>query len=115
MMPLHIPLLVLALHVQDQPRAQVDCKEWHECRQLALDAAERQDYETFHDLAWRAVQTGPKNDPELMYLLPGAQSRSGGPSDALVMLLRLAKMGAKTDAATSDDFRRVRALPGWTE
>jgi hypothetical protein len=115
MMPLYIPLLFLVLHVQDQPRARVECKEWHECRQLALDAAERQDYETFHDLAWRAVQTGPKNEPALMYLLARAQSLSGRPSDALVMLQRLAKMGAKTDAATSDDFRRVRALPGWTE
>jgi hypothetical protein len=115
MMPLHIPLLVLALHVQDQPPARVDCKEWHECRQFALDAAERQDYETFHDLAWRAVQTGPKNDPTLMYLLARAQSLSGRPSDALVMLQRLARMGTKTDAATNDDFRRVRALPGWAE
>jgi len=115
MMPLHIPLLVLALHVQDQPRAQVDCKEWHECRQLALDAAERQDYETFHDLAWRAVQTGPKNDPALMYLLARAQSLSGRPGDALVMLQRLARMGTKNDAATNNDFHRVRALPGWAE
>lgn len=115
MMPLHIPLLVLFLHGQDQPRARVDCKEWHECRQLALDAAERQDYETFHDLAWRAVQTGPKNDPALMYLLARAQSLSGHASDALVMLQRLAQMGTKTDAATNDDFRRVRALPGWAE
>jgi hypothetical protein len=115
MMPLHIPLLVLALHVQDQPRPRVDCKEWRECRQFALDAAEGQDYETFHDLAWRAVQTGPKNDPALMYLLARAQSLSGRPSDALVMLQRLARMGTKTDAATNDDFRRVRALPGWAE
>jgi len=115
MMPLHIALLVLALHVQDQPPARVDCKEWHECRQLALDAAERKDYETFHDLAWRAVQTGPRNDPALMYLLARAQSLSGRPSDALVMLQRLARMGTKTDAATDDDFRRVRALSGWAE
>ncbi len=115
MMLLHIPLLVLALHVQDQPRARVDCKEWHECRQLALDAAERQDYETFHDLAWRAVQTGPKNDPALMYLLARAQSLSGRPDDALVMLQRLARLGTKNDAATNDDFRRVRGLPGWAE
>jgi hypothetical protein len=114
MMPLHILLLVV-LQVQDSPRARVDCKEWHECRQLALDAAERQDYETFHDLAWRAVQTGPKNDPALMYLLARAQSLSGRPGDALVMLQRLAQIGTKTDAATNDDFRRVRALPGWAE
>jgi hypothetical protein len=114
MMPFHILLLVV-LQVQDSPRARVDCKEWHECRQLALDAAERQDYETFHDLAWRAVQTGPRNDPALMYLLARAQSLSGRPGDALVMLQRLAQRGTKTDAATNDDFRRVRALSGWAE
>jgi hypothetical protein len=31
------------------------------------------------------------------------------------MLRRLAQLGVVTDAATSDDFRRVRALPGWPE
>lgn len=115
MMPLYVPLLVLVLHVQDPSPARIDCKEWHECRQRALDAAERQDYESFHDLAWRAVQTGPKNDVALMYLLARAQSLSGRPGDALVMLQRLSQMGTKTDAATNDDFRRVRALPGWAE
>jgi len=115
MIPLHIPLLVIALNFQDSARDRVDCKEWHECRQLALDAADRQDYETFHDLAWRAVQTGPKNDPALLYLLARAQSLSGRPGDALVMLQRLAQMGSKTDAATNDDFRRVRALPAWAD
>ena len=115
MMPFYIPLLVIALNFQDSAHERVDCKEWHECRQLALDAADRQDYETFHDLAWRAVQTGPKNDPALMYLLARAQSLSGRPGDALVMLQRLAQMGSKTDAATSEDFRRVRALPGWAD
>jgi hypothetical protein len=115
-MPLvHVALVVLTLFVQDSQPARGDCREWHECRQLALDAAERQDYERFHDLAWRAVQTGPKNDPTLMYLLARAQSLSGRPGDALVMLQRLAQMGTKTDAATNDDFRRVRALPGWAE
>ena len=115
MMFFHIPLLVILLNFQDSARAPVDCKEWHECRQLALDAADRQDYETFHDLAWRAVQTGPKNDPALMYLLARAQSLSGRPGDALVMLQRLAHIGSKTDAATNADFRRVRALPGWAD
>jgi hypothetical protein len=91
------------------------CSEWQECRQLAIDAAARQDYEAFHDLAWRAVQTGPKNDAQLMYLLARAQSLSGRPGDALVMLQRLAAMGVHTDAAASDDFRRVRTLPGWLE
>lgn len=111
----HVLLFVFSLFIQDPPAPRPDCKEWHECRQLALDAAARQDYETFHDLAWRTVQTGPKNDPDLMYLLARAQSLSGRPGDALVMLQRLTQMGRKTDAATNDDFRRVRALPGWAE
>lgn len=115
MSPVHVALFVITLHLQDPTPARTDCREWHECRQLALDAADRKDYEAFHDLAWRAVQTGPKNDPALMYLLARAQSLSGRPSDALVMLQRLQQMGTKTDAATNDDFRRVRALPGWAE
>src|SRR5262245_44206747 len=91
------------------------CSDWRECRQLALGAAERGDFETFHDLAWRAVQTGPPRDPALMLLLARAQSLSGRPHDALVMLQRLAEMGVGTDAATSDDFSRTRELPGWSE
>jgi hypothetical protein len=109
-----VALVVITLAFQDaQPRS--DCKEWHECRQLAVEAAERQDYERFHDLAWRTMQVGPKNDAAIMYLLARAQSLSGRPGDALVMLQRLAQMGTTNDAATNDDFRRVRALPGWAE
>ncbi len=96
-----------------QPPARPTCADWHECRQMALDAAARQDYETFHDLAWRTVQVGPASDPDLMYLLARAQSLSGRPHDAFVMLERLADKGVRTDAATNDDFRRVRALAGW--
>jgi hypothetical protein len=113
MTPFHVALLIV-LHVQD-PQPRIECRQWQECRQLAVDAAARQDFETFHDLAWRAVQTGPKNNPDLMYLLARAQSLSGRPGDALVMLQRLARMGVPTDAVTNDDFRRVRALPAWTE
>lgn len=50
-----------------------------------------------------------------MYLLARAQSLSGRPGDALVMLRRLAQMGVATDAKTNDDFRRVRELSGWPE
>ena len=50
-----------------------------------------------------------------MTLLARAQSLSGRPGDALVMLRRLADMGVVTDAATNDDFRRVRALSGWAD
>jgi hypothetical protein len=91
------------------------CKEWQVCRQLALEAADRKDYEGFLDLAWRAFNTGPRNSPELMALLARAQSLSGRPGDALVMLQRLAGLGVSTDAATSDDFANVRALPGWAD
>ena len=92
-----------------------DCRAVDECRQLALAAASREDFEVFHDLAWRAVQLGPKNDPSLMYLLARAQSLSGRPNDAIVMLERIISMGVAVDAATNDDFRRVRALPRWPE
>lgn len=109
-------LLVLsAVSGQDAPPKPA-CRAWQECRQLAVDASERQDFESFHDLAWRAVQLGPKNDPALMYLLARAQSLSGRPTDAIVMLERLTSMGVPVaDAATSDDFRRVRALPRWPD
>jgi hypothetical protein len=96
-------------------QAAPDCRDWQACRQLALDAASRQDYDTFHDLAWRTLQAGPKNDPALMTLVARAQSLSGRPHDALVMLQRLLAMGVVTDAATNDDFARVRALPAWAE
>jgi hypothetical protein len=91
------------------------CTEWRRCRELARAAADRGEYETFHDLAWRAVQTGPPKNPELMYLLARAQALSGRSHDALVMLQRLAELGAPSDAVTSDDFSRVRQLPGWPE
>jgi hypothetical protein len=61
------------------------------------------------------MQKSKRNDPDLMYLLARAQSLSGRPGDALVMLQRLAQMGIPTDADTNDDFRRVRALPAWTD
>ena len=92
-----------------------DCREWQTCRQLALDAAGRQEFDLFHDLAWRAVNLGPKNDPALMTLLARAQSLAGRPHDALVMLNRLAAMNVVTDAATNEDFSGVRALPGWAD
>jgi hypothetical protein len=98
-----------------QPPRDVACTEWHDCQRLALAAADRREYEAFHDLAWRAVQTGPPKDPSLMYLLARAQALSGRPHDAQVMLERLADMGVASDAATNDDFARTRQLPGWPE
>jgi hypothetical protein len=98
-----------------QPARDFGCTEWRACRELALAAADRGDYETFHNLAWRAVQTGPPKEPALMYLLARAQALSGRPHDALIMLERLAEMGVPSDAATNDDFVRTRQLPGWPE
>jgi hypothetical protein len=92
-----------------------DCAPWQECRDRALDARGRGEFERFHDLAWRAVQTGPKNDPALMYLLARAQALSGRRRDALIMLRRLADSGVATDAAADEDFRRTRELAGWAE
>jgi hypothetical protein len=93
--------------------APIDCHEPQACSDLALEARARGAYEVFHDLAWRAVQTGRPNDPGLMYLLARAQALSGRRRDALVMLRRLAESGVVTDAATDEDFRRVRELPEW--
>src|SRR5436190_17334965 len=111
-------LLLVAAILEGAPAAAqagrpAACSASQQCRQLALEAAGRGDYEAFHDLAWRAVQTGKRNDPALMYLLARAQALSGRPHDALVMLERLADMGVASDAATNEDFRRTRELPGW--
>jgi hypothetical protein len=92
------------------------CREWHDCQRLALDAYARGEYEQFHDLAWRAIQTGPTRNTDLMYLLARAQSLSGRPHDALVMLRRLADTGfVIADAATDPDFRAVREHRQWPE
>jgi hypothetical protein len=92
-----------------------ECTDWQACRDLAAAAATREDFEAFHDLAWRAVQKGPKNERALMLMLARAQSLSGRPGDALVMLERLVQLGTAPDIATDPDFRRVRALPGWPD
>src|SRR5436189_6409722 len=96
--------------IASQPPRDYGCNEWHECHRLALAAADRGDYQTFHDLAWRAVQTGPPRDPALMYLLARAQALSGRPHDALMMPQRLAEMGVPYDAANNADFIRTRQL-----
>ncbi len=113
---LHVALLIsasLATPAQSAPH-KPDCATWEMCRQQAVDAATREEFEAFHDLAWRAVQLGPKNDPALMLLLARAQSLSGRPGDAVVMLDRLVAMGVPVDIDTDDDFRRVRTLKGDT-
>jgi hypothetical protein len=50
-----------------------------------------------------------------MYLLARAQALSGRAHDALVMLQRLADMGVPSDAASNEDFRSTRELPGWPD
>ena len=115
-MPLLFVVLLTILNgheVRAQGRA--DCGDWRECHQRAVEAASQREYEAFHDLAWRAVQKGPKEDASLMYVLARAQSLSGRPHDALVMLLRLADRGITTDAATNEEFAPVRRLAQWPD
>jgi hypothetical protein len=106
-----LALIALLLTVQSQTL----CPDVASCRSLALEAQEREDYEAFHDLAWAAYRKGRPNDPEMMLLVARAQSLSGRPGDALVMLERIVAAGAVTDSVTSEDFARVRALPRWPE
>jgi len=91
------------------------CADAADCRRQAADAVARGDFEMAHDLSWRAVQKGRPNDPDLMLALARAQSLSGRPGDALVMLARLADRGVRPDIANDPDFRRVRDLAGWPE
>ena len=108
-------MIVVALFVLLSTHPPQQCSDVASCRTQAEAARENKDYEAFHDLAWAAFRQGKKNDPELMLFVARAQSLSGRPLDALVMLERIAKLGIATDAATSDDFARVRALPRWPE
>src|SRR5436190_10150768 len=104
-MPLAFLLLLASL--QTPP-----CADVASCRADAEAAAARGDYEVFHDLAWRAVQKGKANDPALMFLLARAQSLSGRPDDAIVMLGRLADLHVPIDVSLAD-FDRARSRPGW--
>ena len=112
-----LALLALLMRLSASPAPQTEptaCPRWKDCQQLALDAAAREDFETFHSLAWRAVQSGPANDADLMFMLARAQTLSGRAHDALVMLGRLVDRGiVHPEVETTDDFRRVRSLAGW--
>ena len=110
---LSAPVLLFFLLLS--PQASASCADVSSCRAAALEAQARRDFETFHDLAWLAYRKGRPDDAELMLLLARAQSLSGRPTDALVMLERVMARGISTDAATSEDFARVRALPRWSE
>ena len=98
-----------------QPPAGPECTSWQECRDQVDAALAAESYERALDLAWRALQRGPKDDPSLMFLLARAQTLAGRPQDALVMLRRLAERSVATDALTHPDLARVRELPGWAE
>ena len=105
-----LAVVVLTLMVQTQPPT---CADAASCRQAAIEAMQQKDYEAFHDLAWLAFRKGKADDPELMLLLARAQSLSGRPGDAIVMLERLAARGIITEVETSDDFAAVRRHPRW--
>jgi hypothetical protein len=107
----HIFTLILLLQGAPGPA----CADAADCRTRAEAAAARGDYETFHDLAWRAVQKGRRNDTDLMFLLARAQSLSGHLDDALVMLERIADLGGKPDVAANPDFAHVVQLQRWPE
>ena len=103
-------VFVLSLLLLQSPPAA--CSTSDACRAEALIAEAAGQFETFHDLAWRAVQKGKPNDPELMTMLARAMALSGRPGDAIVMVERLADMGVKVDAS-GDEFRVVRTLNDW--
>ena len=88
------------------------CTGVAECRAQTEAAIAQGEYERAHDLAWRTVQQGPRNDHALMLLLARTQALSGRPDDALVMIRRLAEMGAIVEVS-ADEFARMRELPGW--
>jgi hypothetical protein len=110
----HIVVAAL-LTVLWSPQQKDPCADLASCRAAAEAARESRDYEAFHDLAWATYRKGKSNDPDLMLLVARAQSLSGRPGDALVMLERIAALGVRTDAESSEDFARVRALPRWKE
>jgi hypothetical protein len=91
----------------------VECDTWQACQAAVETALAAESFDRAHDLAWRAVQRGPQDDPALMFLLARAQSRVGRPQDALVMVRRLAERGVATAAATHPDLARMRQLDGW--
>ena len=115
--PAFLLLLALPILSAGAPAApqSTDCATWSECRALVEEAIATGAFQQAHDLAWRAVQLGPKDDADLMFLLARAQSLAGRPHDALVMVRRLAERGIATGSETHPDLVRMRALPGWPD
>ena len=91
------------------------CTDAPECRRQAAEAIAAGEFEQAHDLAWRAMQKSRPNDAESMLVLARTQALSGRPGDALVMLGRLADLGAAPKVADDPDFARVRALGAWSQ
>jgi hypothetical protein len=88
------------------------CSGVAECRNQTEAAIAQGEHERAHDLAWRTVQQGPRNDRALMFLLARAQALSGRPDDALVMIRRIAETGTSVDVSAAE-FMIMRELPGW--
>ncbi len=107
--------LVLTGHAQAQSSNPPGCSTWQDCRDQVEQAIAAGSVERALDLAWRAVQRGPKDDAALMFLLARAQSLAGRPQDALVMVRRLAERGIATEAQAHPELERMRALPGWAD
>ena len=107
-----LALFIILFSSQTAP----SCENVEVCRAEALIAHAKGDFEAFHDFAWAAYRKAKPNDPELMLLIARAQSLSGRPGDALVMLERVAAQGKlPADVDTDPEFARVRALPRWEE
>jgi hypothetical protein len=92
-----------------------ECTSWQACRDQVEAALAAESYERALDLAWRAAQRGPKEEPALMFLLARAQALAGRPHDALVMVRRLAEKGVASEAITHPDLARTRELAAWAE
>lgn len=91
------------------------CATWQTCREATEQALLDSRYEDAHDLAWRAVQRGPKDDPALLTLLARTQALSGRTDDALVMVRRLTDRGVFVAARTDEAFARLRARAAWAD
>ena len=96
-------------------QAPAACATWQACRDATAQALREARHEEAHDLAWRTVQRGPKDDAALLALLARAQALSGRTDDALVMVRRLADRGVLVEARTDEAFARVRTRAAWAD
>ncbi len=96
-------------------QAPAACANWQACRDATEQALREARHEEAHDLAWRTVQRGPKDDAALLALLARAQALSGRTDDALVMVRRLVDRGVLVEARTDEAFARVRTRAAWAD